>query len=329
MVLARGTKQFTEHSIALYGSPTESTIYGMSHLSAARLFLHQTEAFQAAGHLADENLCILPVVVQEELQHKANLKFTEHPVRVELDSTLASKAAAGAKRVRLRGHSCFTKAEVGQLAEHELFVHSLTAINGQNQPLLKSLGLGAPRTTRTQEGLAIFAELITHSMDLLRLRRIAARVVAVDMALNGADFLQVFEYFLSQGQSNKESFQSAYRVYRGGDVKGGVAFTKDATYLAGFAEVHTFFRKSIQERQLNYPNYLFAGRLALADIFDLQELFEDLTISTPRYLPDWMLDLPTLHASLLYSTFLNTINLSKISLDSFREYIVITKNNVT
>ena len=37
-------------------------------------------------------------------------------------------------------------------------------------------GLGAPRTTRTQEGLATFAEIITGAIDISRLRRIALRV---------------------------------------------------------------------------------------------------------------------------------------------------------
>jgi uncharacterized protein (TIGR02421 family) len=318
MVGAIGTNRFTELSIQLYGSPTESTIYGMSHLEAAKLFLQQTDAFQASGHLADESLCILPAIVQEELQERANSKFIAHPIRVDIDDNLASKAAAGAKRVRIRGHSCFSKAELVQLSEHEIFVHSLTAINGREQPVLKSLGLNAPRTTRTQEGLAIFAELITRSMDLLRLRRIAARVVAVAMAIQGADFIEVFQYFLSQGQSTKEAYQSSYRVFRGGDVRGGIAFTKDATYLAGFAEVHTFLRKSIQERKLDYPTYLFAGRLTLADVIELGSCFEDGSLGNPIYLPDWMLDRPALNASLLYSTFLNTINLSSITLESFK-----------
>ncbi len=46
--------------------------------------------------------------------------------------------------------------------------------------------------TRTQVGVAVFSELITYSIDLVRLRRIALRAVAVDPALSGADFIDVF-----------------------------------------------------------------------------------------------------------------------------------------
>ena len=45
------------------------------------------------------------------------------------------------------------------------------------------MSLGSPRTTKTQEGLATFAELITSSIDLARLRRIALRIPAVHMGL--------------------------------------------------------------------------------------------------------------------------------------------------
>ena len=66
--------------------------------------------------------------------------------------------------------------DIHQLIQHEGFVHMLTAINGRSQPNLGSLGLNAPRTTRSQEGLATFGELITRSIDLGRLRRIALRI---------------------------------------------------------------------------------------------------------------------------------------------------------
>ena len=108
-----------------------------------------------------------------------------------------------------------------QLLEHEALVHSATKRNGRAQPLLTSLGLSAPRTTATQEGLATLAELITDTMDLVRLRRIALRIKGLDAGLSGADFLQVFDIFRQGGQPDAEAFRSAARIFRGGDVRGG------------------------------------------------------------------------------------------------------------
>src|SRR5690606_6561123 len=149
-------------------------------------------------------------------------------------------------------------------------VHTATTLNGRVQPHIKSLGLGSPRTTGTQEGLATFAELITASMDLSRLRRLALRIKAVAIAGAGADFIEVFEFFLANGQSEDESFQSAARIFRGGNVRGGVYFTKDIVYLRGLFSVHTFLRKAIEARKIEYPSYLFVGRLTLGDVVHLE-----------------------------------------------------------
>jgi hypothetical protein len=107
-------------------------------------------------------------------------------VRVVLDPDLASKAIAGATRIRLRASARFSELDKAQLLQHEAFVHVGTALNGRAQPRLTSLSLGAPRTTQTQEGIAMLAELLTGSIDIQRLRLIALRVVAVQQALDGA-----------------------------------------------------------------------------------------------------------------------------------------------
>ena len=39
-------------------------------------------------------------------------------------------------------------------------------------------------------------------------------------------------------------------MFRGGDVRGKVAFTKDAAYLEGLLLVQTFLRKAIADKSL-------------------------------------------------------------------------------
>ena len=195
--------------------------------------------------------------------------FRHDEVEVVLDPALPSKATAGSKRITLRATALFSERDLEQLTEHEAFIHTLTSLNGRHQPHLHVLGLGAPRTTRTQEGLATFAEIITGAIDISRLRRIALRVVMVKQALDGADFIEVFRGFLDAGQSEIESYRSAARVFRGGDVRGGVCFTKDGAYLEGVMLIHVFIRKVLQEGRGDLLPMLFAGRLTTADVITL------------------------------------------------------------
>jgi hypothetical protein len=121
--------------------------------------------------------------------------------------------------------------------------------------------------------MATFAELITNAIDLPRLRRLALRVKAIQMALDGADFIDVFRFFLGAGQSQEESFHSAARVFRGGDVRGKIVFTKDVVYLQGLIRVHTFFLQAIHQGRPEYIRDLFSGRMALGDVLDLHAYF--------------------------------------------------------
>ena len=94
-------------------------------------------------------------------------------------------------------------------------MHSLTALNGREQPVLGSLALSSPRTTATQEGLATFAEQITGNIDIERMKRVSLRIEAIAMALDGADFIEVFRYFLDAGQIGRRKLRlGAARVPR-------------------------------------------------------------------------------------------------------------------
>jgi uncharacterized protein (TIGR02421 family) len=238
-------------------------------------------------------------------------------VEVVLDPGLSSKATAGSRRIRLRDGILFSELDLNQLLHHEAFVHTATILNGRRQKNLKCLGLGSPRTTRTQEGIAALAELATLSIDINRLRRLALRVRAVKAALDGADFIEVFRIFIDAGQSEEDGYKSAQRIFRGGDVRGRIVFTKDAAYLGGLLEVHTFLRKVIQENRPELVHHLFAGRLTLGDAVELAPFFESGYLSGPTYLPPWASDLRRLAAMLTYSAFVGRISLERVVLGNF------------
>ena len=200
--------------------------------------------------------------------------FESRIIQVQLDPELVSKAAAGPTRIRLRTSARFSAYDRAQLFHHEALVHSLTALNGREQPVLPSLALSSPRVTATQEGLATFAEQITGSIDIERLKRISLRTEAIAMAREGADFIEVFRYFCDAGQNAEESFASAQRVFRGVPPSGGLAFTKDTVYLRGLVSVHTFFRHMLAEDRLQVCRWLFAGKMSLTDAIAFAPLFE-------------------------------------------------------
>ncbi|MBX7138725.1 MAG: flavohemoglobin expression-modulating QEGLA motif protein [Oligoflexia bacterium] len=314
-----GTPAFTELSAEIYGSPRDKVwSTSISNLEASEHFISSTEDFRKACPVQKEESCLMATYVAAELQKAITPFFHKHKVEVVVDPELASKAAAAANRIRIRNFTCFSQMDIPQLLHHEAFVHTLTMLNGKEQPYLKSMSLGAPRTTRTQEGLALFAEFITTSIDINRLRRIALRVKAIDMAMQGADFIEIFKFFMDSDQGEVESFQSAARIFRGGDVRGRSVFTKDSVYLEGLMYIHSFLHKAIHSGKIDYPHRLMAGRLTFSDVVELEEFFDSGFIAPPLYEPTWITQRECLTAFLSYSVFSHRIDLNAVELKDFK-----------
>lgn len=308
-----GSARMTPYSLELYGRPGDSLAGGrVTNLDAAKHFLDVAVEFNNENQLSESDYCIPAAFVQQQINERLLEVFPANLVSVVVSAELVSKAAAGATRIRLRDATCFSAFDVEQLLQHEAFVHSLTAINGREQQKFSSLGLGSPRTTATQEGLATFAELVTGAIDISRLERIALRIAAIDMALNGADFIDVFEYFVNAGQPENESFNSTMRVFRGAPLTGGHAFTKDTVYLHGLMEVHTFFRWCMSHQKLPLARQLFAGRMTIGDVIRLQSCFDDGLLDEPAYLPPWMCNSTSLSAYLAFAVFANHIRIDEL-----------------
>jgi len=310
---AAGTPAITEHSIRLFGRPGDILPGGsVSNLDAARHFIDLADELSREIVTQDADYCIPAQQLREELQQAIDAFFTHHEVKVEIDPNLIAKAAAGPTRLRLRSSTCFSEYDKHQLLEHEAFVHSLTALNGREQPSLKSLALNSPRITATQEGLATFAELMSGSIDIGRMKRISLRIVAIHKALHGADFIEVFRFFLDSGQTDSDSFTSAMRVFRGAPLTGGAAFTKDAVYLHGLLSVHTFFRWALKNQKLKLCRSLFAGKMALHDVLALEPYFDSGYIAAPLYLPPWVQQANGMAGTLAFSLFANKIRLDNV-----------------
>jgi uncharacterized protein (TIGR02421 family) len=318
MMGAIGTPDFTNYSIELYGKPNDAyRTQDWTALDAAEFFLNTTDEL-LGGYVVPPTVPDIPVEeFAERLKKEIDDFFVDDKVDVIIDPELSSKAIAGSNRVRLRAGAMYSELDLNQLLEHEAHIHAATMHNGKRQSNLKLLALGAPRTTRTQEGIAVLAELMTLSMDVVRLRRVALRIKAIAMALDGADFIEVFKSFLEAGQSEEESYQSTVRCFRGGDVRGKTVFTKDTVYLKGMMEVHTFLAVAIHENRPELANALFAGRLSLGDVVELAPYFETGFLSGPYYMPKWANDLRTLASTLACNVFFTRVDLTNVKLENF------------
>lgn len=310
---AAGTMGVTEHSVRLFGRPGDRLPGGsVSNLDAARHFIELADELGSEIGVADEAEKIPAEALCSELQLRIGAFFSRDKVTVELDPDLIAKAAAGPTRIRVRAGASFSEYDRHQLLEHEAFVHSLTALNGRVQPNLKSLALNSPRITATQEGLATFAELMSGAIDIGRMKRISLRILAIDKALHGADFIDVFKFFLGAGQNEADSFTSAMRVFRGAPTGGGAAFTKDAVYLHGLLSVHTFFRWALKNKKLKLCRSLFAGKMTLHDVLALEPYFDSGYIAAPGYIPPWVQRANGLAGTLAFSLFANRIRLDRV-----------------
>lgn len=313
MLYSVGRPEFFAHSALLYGKPSDSLADGMStSLGLAQQFKSVLDSLAnvdiGAPPLANRNA----EDVAGALELAVAAMFGDRAPKIAIVEELSANALAGPRQIRLRGSATFTDKDVDQLIHHEAYIHVATALNGADQVDLPLLGGGHPGITRTQEGLAVFAEFISGSVDLDRLRRLADRVIAIDMAAHGADFIEVYRYFLLQCDGREQAFENTRRVFRGGVLTGGAPFTKDIVYLDGLLRVHNFLRAVVMNGRADCLRLLFCGKIDIEDIPVLCELMEAGLCHPPTFLPPWAADLRFLLGYLAYSAFLNTVDLTAL-----------------
>ena len=129
-----------------------------------------------------------------------------------------------------------SKRRAQALIQHEIGTHLVTFFNGSQQRL-RLLATGLAGYDPFQEGIAVLAEYLVGGLTPARLRVLAARVVAADLLLEGASFVEVHRVLTQEHQfSPKTAYTMTMRVFRGGGM------TKDAAYLRGFEQVLSYLR---------------------------------------------------------------------------------------
>lgn len=210
------------------------------------------------------------------------------PVRIEVTDQITAKVVAGMNRVRIRRDARFSELELAALWNHEIESHCLTAHNGNRQGYCDFLAAGGPRTTLTQEGLAVFYEIYGHTMSQRRFLSLCDRVEGVRLAEEGASFIDVYRWYKERSEDKVEAFYNAQRIFRGGKIKGGCPFTKDVVYLAGLLGVYNFLRIAVKNQNRLLVESLVCGRLSLEDVGTIAWLRTHGLVSPPYFVPDWL-----------------------------------------
>ncbi|MDX2221524.1 MAG: flavohemoglobin expression-modulating QEGLA motif protein [Rhodospirillaceae bacterium] len=315
MLAGIGTKDFHRHSLALYGSPQTPLVNcDVRPLDLARTLDYVLSAYTnlEINLNAADPAGVTAADMQPRMQAILDRHFGADAPKVEIAEHLSAKALAGSKYIRLKRTARFSDRDLSQLVHHEAFVHAGTSFNGAAQTAFPILAAGHAGTTRTQEGLAVFAELISGAMDPSRMLRLADRVIAIQMAMDGADFIQLYQFFLQRHDDPHAAFENARRVVRGGMVAGGAPFTKDSVYLEGVIRVHNFLRIAVQETRVDCIRLLFAGKLDIEDMPAITQLAAHGLIAFPKFLPPWAKDLRFVLSYIAYSSFLNRMQLDRV-----------------
>jgi uncharacterized protein (TIGR02421 family) len=313
MLAARGTPTFYAWSRKLYGSPKDTFPDGRSTVRDLGQLLYGlltnvdewSGPLRAASPVYDRTIDAAEAARQ--LGERMATFFGDTRVRVEADDGILADAAAGSDYVKVRSLAKFSARDIDILEVHEGWVHVATSLNGQAQPVAKWLAKGPPRTTAVQEGLAALLEMFTFRTYPRRARRLNDRVLAVDKAEDGASFVDVFEWFRTEGYEEDECFNNARRIFRGGVIEGGAPFTKDACYCKGIVLNYAFIRSAIQHDRVDLLPFLFVGKVAHEDVPVLARRVADGVVKPPSYLPPMFRDLNGLAIWMAYSTFFSQL----------------------
>jgi len=313
MLKHRGTQRFGELSKELYGSSKDRFYGGEETISELGQTLYGIlSKFENIPLGPEQKEDITAEEAVEDLNRKLGKHFGPNEVEVILSDGIIADASAGGDTIKIRKESMFTKRDIEILEVHEGWVHVGTTLNGKAQHVAQWLSRGPPRVAAAQEGLAVIMEIFTFRSHVKRAKQINDRILGIEKSEEGANALELLEFYRTEGYSEEDCLYNMIRVLRGGVLAGGSPFTKDLSYCRGFIQNYNFMRTAIRQGKPQILPFLFVGKISLEDIPLLYEKHLEGVIDAPKFLPRQFRDLNGLAVWLSFSNFLNKVNLNSV-----------------
>lgn len=261
MLEERGTPKFLFTSCSIFGDIDDDLKETAISLLTDDLPNEQTED-------ATVNAVEFALAAETELDKYRPL-FPHLHLSAKIKDNVNGLIVSGAE-LSISKHLSISKSRMEALIQHEVGTHILTYCNGHTQPLALMYA-GFAGYEQTQEGMAVLSEYLVGGLNLNRLKLLAARVIAVDTLLGGADFIETFNTLTGKYRfKSKTAFNISMRVHRGG------GYTKDAIYLKGLMELLSFIKQG------GILPQLYGGKFALEHLPLIDELTHLRILQKPK-----------------------------------------------
>ncbi|MDG1145217.1 MAG: flavohemoglobin expression-modulating QEGLA motif protein [Flavobacteriales bacterium] len=255
------TPKFLYNSLRYFGRPSKKDIQN------AEYFLHLPD-------IAGEPKRSPSLGVEEAMiSFKEGLENYGFESKIEVNKrVIAQVMVLNAKKTILFNPSAkFSRGQINALVEHEIGVHMVTTMNSNAQKL-HLFNLGLPVNTMTQEGLAILSEYLSGNISMKRLKKLAYRVIVVDMMCSGADFIECYNFLVNDHNLDQDdAFSVVTRIFRGG------GFTKDYLYLSGFVKILRMWENDSDLEPL------LVGKTSLDFYHTISEMIQREMVQKPTY----------------------------------------------
>lgn len=317
MLEHRGKPEFSKLSLQLYGSAEDAFYAGQPSLKDLAAMLSETLAnFKMPANSKSDEKRYNSEEMVKLLQKRMDKYFhdVKHRVTVKLSDGIIADSAAGADLIRIRKGAMFSERDIRIMEIHEGWVHIGTTLNGLSQPICTFLSKGPPSSTVTQEGLAIIMEIFTFASYPGRVQRLTNRISAIALAEEGANFIDVYNFYRAQGIAEEDAYHNTTRVFRGSLPDGG-PFTKDLVYSKGFILIYNYIQLAVEKGMTSNIPLLFTGKTTLEDLRSLADLIDEKIVIPPKYIPTQFQDLSALSAWMSYNNFLRKLSYERIAID--------------
>ncbi len=264
LIHARGSSEFYDYSVKLFGKPDQETYDELQSKAIIKKNIYKPSRRYNA----------------EEVKEIFQKKLLEYEIKnwkvVTYDKILAKCMTNKNKKLIINKNSTFSDQRINNLIIHEIETHLLTAENGNRQKY-KLFNRGFANFLETQEGLAMY-NVINHGDFNLNFH-IYSFSEAIFYASN-ASFAEVYHQLVKHGMSPKTATNITFRIKRGlSDTSKPGALTKDYSYYTGLKQVNKFVEEGGDIKDL----YLVK--------FNLMDLSKVKLISEPKkslILPKWL-----------------------------------------